>query len=380
MDLIRQFRSLVLICLVTGTYASGFGQNAGTDSLLKAISNEVTAINRQLSPNKEPGKGSRPLKPLPVVTGMGSMLKARPDSTAVFGDYLYLQVSDIDAMIAYRDSLKKATCDSSAGIILYLNGNPMRDIGVMNIDRNKNRIVFHLSRHSKYLMKFYPDFNYLWSAIPITVTAGFRNGTVLSIDPRMGTFMLKYVGNWALVFALIMIITIIASFVILAARTNLIRIGNIESAFSLALTQLSFWTIVVAASFIYIWIATEEVCSISGSTLILLSISVATTAGAKLIDIREGMTGDPNLPSRGFFEDILSDELGYSVHRCQMFLWTAILGVIFITNVITKQEMPQLDESLLALMGISSGAYVGLKTVENKKSAKKPKKVQGVHS
>jgi dipeptidyl aminopeptidase/acylaminoacyl peptidase len=30
------------------------------------------------------------------------------------------------------------------------------------------------------------------------------------------------------------------------------------------------------------------------------------------------------------------------------------------------QQIPQLDESLLALMGISSGAYVGLKTMENK--------------
>ena len=65
-------------------------------------------------------------------------------------------------------------------------------------------------------------------------------------------------------------------------------------------------------------------------------------------------------------EDILKDELGYSVHRAQMFMWTVILGVIFVTSVIRFQQIPQLDESLLALMGISSGAYVGLKTMENK--------------
>ncbi len=203
----------------------------------------------------------------------------------------------------------------------------------------------------------------------MTITAGFRNGPMLSTDSPVGSFLLKYIGTWGIVFALIMIITILVSFIILAARTNLIRIGNNQSAFSLGLTQLSFWTIVVAASFIYIWIATEEVCPISGSTLILLSISVATTAGAKLIDIRERVTSEPILESQGFFKDILSDELGYSVHRCQMFLWTVILGVIFVTNVITNQQMPQLDESLLALMGISSGAYVGLKGVENKKTA-----------
>jgi hypothetical protein len=50
-----------------------------------------------------------------------------------------------------------------------------------------------------------------------------------------------------------------------------------------------------------------------------------------------------------------------------MFMWTVIMGIIFVTSVIRLQQIPQLDESLLALMGISSGAYVGLKTMENKK-------------
>ncbi len=358
-------RIAFMVMLVFGFTHAGVTQKSISDSLLKKISDEITSIQKQLNPvpvGKSPST-------LPMVTGVGSMLKSRAGNSAVFGDYIYVQVSDIDTLIAHRDSIIKAGADSLAGIILYINGNAMRDIGVMNIDRSKNQLVFHLNRHSRYLMKFYPEFNYIWSTLPVTITAGFRNGTMLSTDSPVGSFLLKYIGTWGIVFALIMIITILVSFIILAARTNLIRIGNNQSAFSLGLTQLSFWTIVVAASFIYIWIATEEVCPISGSTLILLSISVATTAGAKLIDIRERVTSEPILESQGFFKDILSDELGYSVHRCQMFLWTVILGVIFVTNVITNQQMPQLDESLLALMGISSGAYVGLKGVENKKTA-----------
>lgn len=356
---------MITMILFSGLTHAGVTQKSISDSLLKKISEEITSIQKQLNPvpmGKSPST-------LPMVTGVGSMLKSRAVNSAVFGDYIYIQVSDIDALIAHRDSIMKADADSLAGIILYINGNAMRDIGVMNIDRGKNQLVFHLNRHSRYLMKFYPEFNYIWSTLPVTITAGFRNGTMLTLDPQVNVFLLKYIGTWGIVFALIMIITILVSFIILAARTNLIRIGNNQSAFSLALTQLSFWTIVVAASFIYIWIATEEVSPISGSTLILLSISVATTAGAKLIDIRERVATEPILLSKGFFEDILSDELGYSVHRCQMFLWTVILGVIFVTNVITNQQMPQLDESLLALMGISSGAYVGLKSVENKKTA-----------
>ncbi len=365
----NHIRIVITFFLIAGATLNSHGQKEGTDSLLKAISSQVTAINRQLNPNIESTAGSFRLQPLPRVVKVGSMLKSRPGSTAVYGDYLYVQVSNLEALIAYRDSLKTATGDSMSGVILYINGNAMRDITVMNIDRSKNRLVFHLNRHSKYLMKFYPEFNYLWSKLPVYISAGFRNGTVLPIDPSAGLFELKYISRWALFSALVLIVTIFGSFIILAARTNLIRAGNSVSIFSLALTQLSFWTIVVAASFIYIWIATEEVSPITGSTLILLSISVSTAAGSRLIDIRSGIAGVPNLQSHGFLRDILSDEHGYSVHRCQMFLWTIILGIIFVTSVIAKQQIPQLDESLLGLMGISSGAYVGLKTVENKKNA-----------
>lgn len=360
-------RMLVILILGIGITQVDASQRLSSDSLIREINDKLSSLQRQINSDADnPSIAKAPLT-LPKVIAMGSMLNTRSDNSAVFGDYLYIQVTDIDALMAYRDSLLTSGADTLAGIILYVNGNPMRDIGVMNIDRAKNQLVFHLNRHSRYLMKFYPEFDYLWSTLPVTITAGFRNGTMLPIEAKPAIFSLKYIGTWGIVFALLMIVTILVSFIILAARTNLIRIGDNKSAFSLALTQLSFWTIVVAASFLYIWIATEEISPISGSTLILLSISIATTGSAKLIDIRGTASARQPIPSRGFFEDILSDELGYSVHRCQMFLWTAILGVIFVTNVITEQQMPQLDESLLALMGISSGAYVGLKSVENKK-------------
>jgi hypothetical protein len=94
-----------------------------------------------------------------------------------------------------------------------------------------------------------------------------------------------------------------------------------------------------------------------------------TTAGARLVDVRAKLSVQTMPRSVSFIQDILKDELGYSVHRAQMFLWTVIMGIIFVASVIRFQQIPQLDESLLGLMGISSGAYVGLKTMENKKPA-----------
>jgi hypothetical protein len=167
---------------------------------------------------------------------------------------------------------------------------------------------------------------------------------------------------------------VVVIFGVLAAKTNLIRIGDDKSPFSLALTQLSFWTIVIASSFIYIWIVTEEIPPLTGSTLILLSISAFTTAGSRLLDVREKGNSKATFTSNGFLKDILQDELGYSVHRTQMFMWTVIMGIIFVSSVIRFQQIPQLDESLLGLMGISSGAYVGLKTMENKPPSDSEKK------
>jgi hypothetical protein len=48
-------------------------------------------------------------------------------------------------------------------------------------------------------------------------------------------------------------------------------------------------------------------------------------------------------------------------HRFQIVVWTLILGVVFVSEVLTKLAMPVFDTTLLTLMGISSGTYLGFK-------------------
>ena len=54
-----------------------------------------------------------------------------------------------------------------------------------------------------------------------------------------------------------------------------------------------------------------------------------------------------------------------------MVLWTLIMGLLFVISVIQDQKMIEFSEQLLLLMGISSGAYLGLKIPENNKPALK---------
>lgn len=50
-----------------------------------------------------------------------------------------------------------------------------------------------------------------------------------------------------------------------------------------------------------------------------------------------------------------------SFHRFQIIVWTLVLGVVFCSEVLTKLGMPNFGSTLLILMGVSSGTYLGFK-------------------
>ena len=68
----------------------------------------------------------------------------------------------------------------------------------------------------------------------------------------------------------------------------------------------------------------------------------------------------------GFLGDILCDANGYSFHRFQIFAWTIVLGIMFVSSVYNNLTMPEFSATLLGLIGISSGTYIGFKFPEQK--------------
>jgi hypothetical protein len=70
--------------------------------------------------------------------------------------------------------------------------------------------------------------------------------------------------------------------------------------------------------------------------------------------------------SQGFLRDLLSDSSGYSFHRFQIFAWTIVLGIIFVSSVYNNLTMPEFSATLLGLMGLSAGTYIGFKFPEQK--------------
>jgi hypothetical protein len=64
---------------------------------------------------------------------------------------------------------------------------------------------------------------------------------------------------------------------------------------------------------------------------------------------------------RRLMQDWLTDGDVYSFHRYQMLAWTLVLGFFFIAKVWSRWELPTFDGTTLALLGITSGTYLGFK-------------------
>lgn len=204
--------------------------------------------------------------------------------------------------------------------------------------------------------------------------------------------------------------------------------GVENASYSLAKHQMAGWFVVVIGAYLFVGMITGSFAAISTTALILIGISGATGLAAVALDaskreekrqlraaldverkeieaylddsktlarirtaetaitaeaaafleamrvkrtrldqLREAISrSDAVAPSqnRVWHLDLLSDEHGVSLHRLQMAVWSLVLMGVFIRAVHTDLLMPEFDATLLGLMGISSGAYIGFKLPE----------------
>lgn len=81
---------------------------------------------------------------------------------------------------------------------------------------------------------------------------------------------------------------------------------------------------------------------------------------ARLVDQLSGITSIAR--SAGIWRDLVTDDRGaVALDRLQIVVWTLVLGGVFLYTVLWDLSMPEFNATLLALMGISSGTYIGFK-------------------
>lgn len=173
-----------------------------------------------------------------------------------------------------------------------------------------------------------------------------------------------------------------------------------QMTFSLGRSQMLFWTLVIGSSWLFLYQSTQILWNLNDTALILMGISGATALGAisadepsdkvkvlvaeheaarqaaatppvaatpaaathrSLADIQADLLKEVG-SSGSWLRDISSDRPSQTgLHRVQNMLFTVLLGLAFMTSVVTDFTMANFPASALALLGISGGAYVGFK-------------------
>jgi hypothetical protein len=269
-------------------------------------------------------------------------------------------------------------------ITLYLNGNDTR-ITPDKYDDGKNQLTFHLARTA--------DNKNVWEGLlrdpyktpqSVLVTIGVADSPPLTSGAEFTLIVVKWA--WYAWMWIVLLIIVLVAFFWLAKKRDILRDGSPVNGnpqpYSLGKTQMAWWFFLIIIGFVMIWLVSGDQDTISASLLTLMGISGGTALGSSLIErnARNPATpapsgGAPAAPpppppppavSRGWLRDILSDSNGSIVlHRLQNVLWTLVLGIMLVVSVMTSLTMPEFNTTLVTLMGISSGTYVGFKFAED---------------
>ena len=323
------------------------------------------------APGRAQAAPATPPAAKPLVT------KATPPRAGL-GDILVVSVSGLAPRMAPYGNLR------CSDIVLFLNAMP-----ILGSPPESCRDEDDGTLSVRYLLDRTEESDRAWHALlkepvsfdkRIPLSVGVGDG--LAFDTKVQRFELEVIpqaelfGYFAgLALFLVLVVRLGMRTALLRDRTPLAE--GLTAPYSLSRFQLAFWSVLVIAAYVFIWMITEELDTITGSVLTLLGIGSGTALGAAVIDAGgkkpaapADTAGAAPAPkprvSQGFLNDVLSDEQGLSLYRFQLFVWTLVLGVIFCASVYNGLAMPEFSTTLLGLMGLSSGTYLGFKVPESK--------------
>jgi hypothetical protein len=211
-------------------------------------------------------------------------------------------------------------------------------------------------------------------------------------------------------------------------KDNLLpQVPQEKQTYSLGRWQMAYWFTLIFASFLFLFVLLWDYNTVTEQALMLMGIAGATGLAAVAVDVmKDGTTpiatankklrdlglnshadvvrvqreiedrakalesasddatkkqlekdikdrrellntyGEAIKPfvSGGWFRDLTTDSNGPTLHRLQVLCWTWILGIVFVIGVYRDLAMPQFSGTLLALMAVAGGTYVGFKYPE----------------
>lgn len=342
---------------------------------------------------------------------------AEPAAPRVLGVHGHLE---LDYSITVRvDGLAGwAAHNDVRRLVPFIDGRALPGTFPESIDLASGRLVYH--------PRISDDSRRVWTDLlgapeglqrPVTFSIGPVDGSPFaSVHDEHQRVLLTVISPVYGGIALAVVVVTLLVFVHLARTTSIIRkpVPYGLGPYDLGRFQMAVWFFLIYLSYTAIWLVTDDTDTIHPSLLALLGISAGTALSEAVIDAggrpptaaapppadtaadahghwpaertaigesrsrlhaarrqlaqqSDDGTGEALPPaSRGLLHDLLSDAHGYRFDRFQIFAFTLILGVVFLSGVYNNLSMPELSPTLLGLMGLSSGTYIGFKLPERR--------------
>jgi hypothetical protein len=254
-------------------------------------------------------------------------------------------------------------------LYLYVNDKPFAALKAKTqLYHSDQALVFELGKTSDSLWSQFYSFKS--TSVPVRMDIGTDKSKLT--ESTKPNFTLLMSNKWLFIISSIISTLFFAVFLFYVfGKRSMLKDEStaVNKPYSLSRFQLAWWTGIIVIAYIMIYSLKQDLNVITLSAVGLLGISVAATAFARTIDFSQqnnATSRHQDEESEGFMLDLLSDENGISIHRFQSFVFTILFGVFFIYRVVKDCSMPELGTMELGLMGISSGTYVAVKSLENK--------------
>src|ERR1041385_2593478 len=294
--------------------------------------------------------GSTPASP-----GVASV-QGDPHQTSL-GDWVLVSVCNMQTLMKQADAEQQP-------VTLFIEGIDSSN-QPEGIDYDAGVITFILDRNDKNKDLWKPLlYNPLFDgSVTVRLSAGIRGEKPLPRTPGANATIVlqKVFFDWSTALWVALLLIIVVALLRWARNSDMLRDGppidGVRQPYSLARSQMAWWFLLIVVGYDLIWIITGDRDTIQPSLLGLMGISAVTAIAAAAIPSARARRA-----STGFWNDLVSDDNGaVALDRVQIVVWTVILGGIFLYSVVWDVSMPEFNATLLALMGISSGTYLGFK-------------------
>lgn len=331
------------------------------------------------------------------------------------GDWVVVSVCSLH-------DLMKAAAAEQQPVTLFINGIDTGNPPV-GVDHESGQLTFILDRNESNKALWQPLlYDPLFDrTTTMHASVGIRGRHPLArveganLDLRLNKLYLDWTA-W-LWFALLA--GVVVALLVFARRSDMLRegptIAGTRRPYSLARTQMAWWFFLVVVGYVFIWMVTGDRDTIPPSLLGMMGISAATAIAAAAIapaggtvtkrreafdaeiqatesamrqvtaDMTESAALRPVLEpkmtelearknelvtrraeavstfgSSGGWKDLVQDERGaFALDRFQIVVWSLVMGGVFLTSVLWDLTMPEFSATILALMGVSAGTYIG---------------------